>query len=76
MTRVNQVTGFESQRECLEAPIMGNWTAALGVANLFGVNSNSGCEAWHTGALSLHADTPLRQITVQIFFAINSLITN
>ena len=44
---------------------MGNWTAALGAANLFGVNSNSGCEAWHTGALSLHADTPLRQIAVQ-----------
>ena len=58
-------TGFESQRECLEAPIMGNWTAALGVANLFGVNSNSGCETWHTVALSLHADTPLRQIAVQ-----------
>jgi len=44
---------------------MGNWTAAMGVANLFRVNSNSGCEAWHTGTLSLHADTPLRQIAVQ-----------
>jgi len=58
-------TGFESQQECLEAPIMGNWMAALGVANLCRVNSNTGCEAWHTGALSLHADIPLSQIAVQ-----------